>query len=79
MDPRATMIYLIVRELLEVIRVIWIKGIDGLWIAGLIVEVVSIVLIILTLWLMKRKLKKRLMKMKSDVESRTVSIVCCHY
>lgn len=75
MDPRATMIYLIVRELLEVIRVIWIKGIDGLWIAGLIVEVVSIVLIILTLWLMKRKLKKRLMKMKSDVESRTVSSV----
>ena len=69
------MIYLIVRELLEVIRVIWIKGIDGLWIAGLIVEVVSIVLIILTLWLMKRKLKKRLMKMKSDVESRTVSSV----
>ena len=75
MDPRATMIYLIVRELLEVIRVIWIKGIDGLWIAGLIVEVVSIVLIVLTLWLMKRKLKKRLMKMKSDVESRTVSSV----
>ena len=75
MDPRATMIYLIVRELLEMIRVIWIKGIDGLWIAGLIVEVVSIVLIILTLWLMKRKLKKRLMKMKSDVESRTVSSV----
>ena len=66
------MIYLIVREFLEALRVIWVSGVDGLWISGLIIEVVSLILIILTIWLMNRKLNKQLMKVKSDVESRSV-------
>ena len=66
------MIYLIVREFLEALRVIWVSGVDGLWISGLIIEVISLILIILTIWLMNRKLNKQLMKVKSDVESRSV-------
>ena len=82
MDPRTTMIYLIVREFLEALealRVIWVIGVNGLWLSGLIVEVLSLILIILTIWLMNRKLNKQLMKVKSDVESKSVLSVCCPY
>lgn len=76
MDPRTTMIYLIVREFLEALRVIWVRGVNGLWLSGLIIEVVSLILIILTIWLMNRKLNKQLMKVKSEVESKSVLSVC---
>ena len=76
MDPITTMIYLIVREFLEALRVIWVRGVNGLWLSGLIIEVVSLILIILTIWLMNRKLNKQLMKVKSDVESKSVLSVC---
>ena len=79
MDPRTTMIYLIVREFLEALealRVIWVIGVNGLWLSGLIVEVLSLILIILTIWLMNRKLNKQLMKVKSEVESKSVLSVC---
>ncbi len=82
MDPRTTMIYLIVREFLEALealRVIWVIGVNGLWLSGLIVEVLSLILIILTIWLMNRKLNKQLMKVKTDVESKSVLSVCCPY
>lgn len=79
MDPITTMIYLIVREFLEALRVIWVRGVNGLWLSGLIIEVVSLILIILTIWLMNRKLNKQLMKVKSDVESKSVLSVCCPY
>ena len=73
------MIYLIVREFLEALealRVIWVRGVNGLWISGIIVEVISLILIILTIWLMNRKLNKQLMKVKSEVESKSVLSVC---
>ena len=70
------MIYLIVREFLEALRVIWVRGVNGLWLSGLIVEVISLILIILTIWLMNRKLNKQLMKVKSEVESKSVLSVC---
>ena len=73
------MIYLIVREFLEALealRVIWVIGVNGLWLSGLIVEVLSLILIILTIWLMNRKLNKQLMKVKSEVESKSVLSVC---
>ena len=73
------MIYLIVREFLEALealRVIWVIGVNGLWLSGLIIEVVSLILIILTIWLMNRKLNKQLMKVKSEVESKSVLSVC---
>ena len=73
------MIYLIVREFLEALealRVIWVIGVNGLWLSGLIVEVLSLILIILTIWLMNRKLNKQLMKVKTDVESKSVLSVC---
>ncbi len=70
------MIYLIVREFLEALRVIWVRGVNGLWLSGLIIEVVSLILIILTIWLMNRKLNKQLMKVKSEVESKSVLSVC---
>ena len=70
------MIYLIVREFLEALRVIWVRGVNGLWLSGLIVEVLSLILIILTIWLMNRKLNKQLMKVKSEVESKSVLSVC---
>ena len=70
------MIYLIVREFLEALRVIWVRGVNGLWLSGLIVEVISLILIILTIWLMNRKLNKQLMKVRSDVESKSVLSVC---
>ena len=70
------MIYLIVREFLEALRVIWVRGVNGLWLSGLIIEVVSLILIILTIWLMNRKLNKQLMKVKTDVESKSVLSVC---
>ena len=76
MDPITTMIYLIVREFLEALRVIWVRGVNGLWLSGLIIEVVSLILIILTRWLMTRKLNKQLMKVKSEVESKSVLSVC---
>ena len=76
MDPITTMIYLIVREFLEALRVIWVRGVNGLWLSGLIVEVISLILIILTIWLMNRKLNKQLMKVKSEVESKSVLSVC---
>lgn len=76
MDPITTMIYLIVREFLEALRVIWVRGVNGLWLSGLIIEVVSLILIILTIWLMNRKLNKQLMKVKTDVESKSVLSVC---
>ena len=76
MDPITTMIYLIVREFLEALRVIWVRGVNGLWLSGLIIEVVSLILIILTIWMMNRKLNKQLMKVKSDVESKSVLSVC---
>ncbi len=76
MDPITTMIYLIVREFLEALRVIWVRGVNGLWLSGLIIEVVSLILIILTIWLMNRKLNKQLMKVKSEVESKSVLSVC---
>ena len=76
MDPITTMIYLIVREFLEALRVIWVRGVNGLWLSGLIVEVLSLILIILTIWLMNRKLNKQLMKVKTDVESKSVLSVC---
>lgn len=79
MDPITTMIYLIVREFLEALealRVIWVIGVNGLWLSGLIVEVLSLILIILTIWLMNRKLNKQLMKVKSEVESKSVLSVC---
>ena len=44
MDPRTTMIYLIVREFLEALealRVIWVIGVNGLWLSGLIIEVLG--------------------------------------
>ena len=76
MDPITTMIYLIVREFLEALRVIWVRGVNGLWLSGLIIEVVSLILIIQTKWLMNRNLNKQLMKVKSEVESKSVLSVC---